>query len=121
MERQKFEDSWKQAFEKAELNPSEDVWTNIELDLEKAEGHQMRRKLLFYKMVAAASVIFAVAMGAAGIYLGNRQNNQLALSSTQNEQVQKPKSTQEAAALSPLNSGTHQPEETEIRENKSSD
>jgi hypothetical protein len=69
MERQKFEDSLKNVFGQAEVNPTENVWNNIELDLVRAESKQMRRRLLFYKMVAAASVIFALSAVGMNMYL----------------------------------------------------
>lgn len=68
MEPPKFEDKWKDAFGEAEISPTENVWTNIELDLEKAESISIRRKLTFFKMLAAASIIFAVGVGAFGLY-----------------------------------------------------
>lgn len=68
MEREKFEDSWKKAFEGAEVSPSENAWTNIELDLEKARGGELRRRLMFYKMLAAACIVFAMAVGGIGYY-----------------------------------------------------
>lgn len=68
MEREKFEASWKNAFEKAEVTPSEQVWRNIELDLEKAKGTELRRRLMFYKLLAAASIVFAMAVGGAGVF-----------------------------------------------------
>ena len=67
MERQGFDDQWKKAFEDAEVSPSEMVWTNIAHDLEKAGN--VNRKLWFYKLVAAASIFFALAAGATGFYL----------------------------------------------------
>ena len=75
MERQKFDDSWKKAFDQAEVSPSDNLWTNIELDLEKAEGSKIKRRLLFYQMVAAASVIFAMAAGSLGLYFFNEKNS----------------------------------------------
>lgn len=85
MEKQKFDDSWKDAFREAEVSPSENVWTNIELDLEKEEGGAMRRKLLFYKTLAAASVIFALAIGGTAVYVfqynGAAGSEQMALRS----------------------------------------
>lgn len=83
MEREKFEESWKNAFDKAEVTPSEQVWNNIELDLEKAKGSDLRRRIIFYKLVAAASVIFAMAVGGVGFYNAFRSsspvNDQIAL------------------------------------------
>ena len=58
-ELEKSEGSFQQAFYGAEINPSDNVWTGIELELEKAEGDKIRRRLRFYKLVAAASVAFA--------------------------------------------------------------
>jgi hypothetical protein len=68
MEKQKFEDRWKDAFRDGEISPSENVWTNIELDLEKDERGGMKRKLLFYQSLAAACVIFALAVGGTSFY-----------------------------------------------------
>ncbi len=68
MEREKFEESWKNAFENAEVTPSEKVWVNVELELEKAKAGHLRRRLMFYQMLAAASVVFAMAVAGAGFY-----------------------------------------------------
>jgi hypothetical protein len=69
MERRKFEDSFQEAFKDAEVNPSENVWTNIELDLERADGDKMKRRLFFFKMLAAASVVFAMSIAGIGYYV----------------------------------------------------
>ena len=69
MERRKFEDSFQEAFKDAEINPSENVWTNIELDLERANGDNMKRRIIFFKMLAAASVVFALCAGGLTYYL----------------------------------------------------
>ncbi|MBL0743815.1 outer membrane beta-barrel protein [Chryseolinea lacunae] len=68
MERRKFEDAVKDAFSGAEANPSESVWTNLELELEKADGDKMRRRIVFYKLLAAASIAFAMAVAGVGYY-----------------------------------------------------
>lgn len=76
MERQKFEDSFREAFQKAEVSPSENVWTNIELDLERLESGKMKKRVFFYKLVAAASVAFAMAIGGTGYFiLSDEQTN----------------------------------------------
>jgi hypothetical protein len=75
MERRKFEDSFQQAFKDAEASPSENVWTNIELDLEKAEGDKMKRRILFFKTLAAASVVFALCVTGIGYYVFQDKNS----------------------------------------------
>src|SRR5437868_4768760 len=82
MERQEFEDKWQKAFVNAEVSPSESVWANIALDLDKTGD--VNRKLYFYKLVAAASIIFAVVAGASGVYFYDQhallENHQAELS-----------------------------------------
>lgn len=65
MERQKFDGEWGKAFDQAEVSPSDQVWTNIELDLEKAKGTQLKKRLVFYQLLAAASVFLAMGVGLA--------------------------------------------------------
>ena len=74
MEKRKFEDSFQEAFKDAEVNPSENVWTNIELDLEKADGDKMKRRLVFFKMLAAASIVFAMSFAGIGYYVFQRSD-----------------------------------------------
>ena len=60
MEKPTFEENLREAFRGAEAGPSENVWNNIELDLMKAESNKMRRRVLFYQLLAAASITFAL-------------------------------------------------------------
>lgn len=75
MEREKFEESCKSAFDNAGVTPSEAVWVNVELELEKAKGGHLKRRLMFYQMLAAASVVFAMAVAGAGVYYNFNQND----------------------------------------------
>lgn len=68
MERRKFEDAFKNAFQDAEISPGENVWTNVELDLARAEGGKMKKRVLFYQLLAAASITFAVCVVGTGYY-----------------------------------------------------
>lgn len=81
MERQKFEESLKKTFDQAEFTPSERVWTDIELELERLERGDMKKRLLFYKFLAAASVAFALAVAGTGAYLltGSSDDNPTAI------------------------------------------
>ncbi|NJM26474.1 MAG: hypothetical protein HC859_14340, partial [Bacteroidia bacterium] len=40
----------------------------VELALERQEGGKLKRRILFYKMLAAASVVFAMAIAGVGYY-----------------------------------------------------
>jgi len=73
MESQKFESAFKDAFAEAKVDPSENVWNNIELDLARAEGGELKRRILFFKLLAAASVTFAMCVAGVGYYVV--QNN----------------------------------------------
>lgn len=74
MAKQKFEDEWQVAFEKAEASPSEGVWTGIELGLEKASGTIARKQLVRYQWLVAASVTFAIGITALYLMEGDQQS-----------------------------------------------
>lgn len=104
MERQEFEDSWKKAFDKAEIPPSENAWTNIELDLERANGSKLRKRLVVFQLLAAASVVFALGLGVGVFIMKNSYEDaamQLAEQRLNNEKVKalEPSEKTEAMAL----------------------
>lgn len=86
MERQRFEDSWKESFKDSEVSPSDNLWTNIELDLEKAEGKVMKKRVLYFKLLAAASVAFTMTFAGVGVYYISKIDS--ATQVAQNERIE---------------------------------
>ncbi|MBX2916259.1 MAG: outer membrane beta-barrel protein [Cyclobacteriaceae bacterium] len=76
-ERQKFEDDWKSAFQDAEQQPSDRVWWSIDNALTHTEGGSMKRKVIFYKRLAAASVILAMVVAGSTTYFVNESHDEL--------------------------------------------
>ncbi len=76
MERQKFENAWRDALAGAEQSPSENVWMGIDSKLTVAEGGTMKRRVIFYQRLAAASILFAVVFGSLTAYYINENNSQ---------------------------------------------
>src|SRR6478736_4876500 len=74
----KFEQSWKEVFEGAEFTPANSVWLNINRDLGAAEGETMKKRIVLYQRIAAASVLFALLIGSFGIYRWNESKDQVA-------------------------------------------
>ncbi len=65
-ENRNFEEEWKSALEGAEIAPSDQLWNSIDLKLSHAERGEMKKRVVFYQRLAAASVLFALCLGAAG-------------------------------------------------------
>jgi hypothetical protein len=90
-EKGKFEDAWQKVFENAEQAPSEDVWAGVELGLNKAETLVMKRRVVFYQRLAAASLLFALLLGGLGTYyitdLVHQQENNLVLKELSPSQI----------------------------------
>jgi hypothetical protein len=63
MESLRFEDRWKNAFDGAELTPMDLVWFSVESDLIAAENVKMKRTVVIYQRLAAASALFALMLG----------------------------------------------------------
>ncbi|MFP4090814.1 MAG: hypothetical protein ACLFT3_10930 [Cyclobacteriaceae bacterium] len=57
-----FEDQWREAFEEAEITPSASLWNNIDRELTAQESGRYRKGFIFYRWVAAASVVCLLCM-----------------------------------------------------------
>lgn len=63
-EKTDFENLWENAFSEAEMAPSDHVWDRIDASLSKEEAGKYRKRVFMYKLLAAASVAFALGIGA---------------------------------------------------------
>lgn len=61
VEAKSFENQWNAAFDGAEMTPSEHVWISIDGALANQEAGIFKKRVLFFKWVAAASVTIALA------------------------------------------------------------
>jgi len=103
----KFEQSWREVFEGTEFSPTDSVWVNIDRDLANAEGETMKKRIVLYQRIAAASVLFALLIGSFGIYRWSVNDNQIAqnrplentLHSTVDEKTLDKKSNQASPTL----------------------
>ena len=54
---------WEEAFKDSEMTPSEGVWDKIDSTLSKEEAGYFRKRAFLYKLLAAASIAFALGVG----------------------------------------------------------
>jgi len=78
----KFEKNWEEVFKEAEISPSDTVWANIDRDLANADGKVMKKKVLLYQRLAAASIFFALLGGIYGVYKWNDADSNLTFQKT---------------------------------------
>ncbi|MEM7110474.1 MAG: hypothetical protein AAF519_19755, partial [Bacteroidota bacterium] len=64
----KFEEQWRSAFEDAEMPPNPAVWDKVELAIANSANTKFKRRILFFKLMAAASVAFALTVAGVGLY-----------------------------------------------------
>ncbi len=65
-DRTHFEQEWRDAFEDARMTPPAHVWNGIEKSMHGSSGN--RKRLFLIQLAMAASVLFAMSIGAAGVY-----------------------------------------------------
>ena len=82
-----FDRQWKDAFKQAEMSPPEGVWDKIDAELSKEEAGFFKRRAFIYKLLAAASIAFALGIGAFSVnYLLNDGTGQEVVQEQQNYQ-----------------------------------
>ncbi|MEM6524125.1 MAG: hypothetical protein AAF693_10045 [Bacteroidota bacterium] len=64
----KFDDQWRSAFEDAEMPPNPAIWDKVELAVANSANSKFKRRILFFKLMAAASIAFAFTIAGVGIY-----------------------------------------------------
>lgn len=62
-DRTELDRQWEDAFKDAEMAPSEGVWDKIDSALSREEVGYFKRKAFIFKLMAAASIIFALGVG----------------------------------------------------------
>jgi hypothetical protein len=67
-EKPTFEENWKSAFKDAEMTPPDRVWNSIELDLAGQETVAMKKRVIFYQRLAAATIVLALLSGVYAFY-----------------------------------------------------
>ncbi|MFC2123882.1 hypothetical protein ACFLU5_03640 [Bacteroidota bacterium] len=85
--RGEFEQSWMEVFDVAKVRPSDQVWYQINATLANNEASGYKKSLLFFKLLAAASVVFAIGVGIYSGYL-NLQNKSTETSIADSEPVE---------------------------------
>lgn len=102
-EKGKFEAAWQQAFSMAEQAPSEEVWAGVDQDLNKAETLTMKRRVVFYQRLAAASILFALLMGGLSIYyMADLTDQELSLTQMKSNEITSPDVTNDPSTSTML-------------------
>ena len=66
--RSSFEEEWSNSFEDVEVPPPGGVWDKVELSLANSANGSFKRRIIFFKFLAAASVAFALTVGGLTLY-----------------------------------------------------
>jgi len=63
-----FENRWKEQFGDAEATPSASLWDRIDANLAGSEVNRYKKKLFYYQITAAASILLALLFGSYTLY-----------------------------------------------------
>ena len=101
-----FERQWEEVFSNAEMAPSDRVWDKIDVSLSKQEAGYFRKKAFYFRLLAAASIIFALGVGIFSInyYLNQDQSLRKLSERTYNSSVLGDGNSQNESATSSDNS-----------------
>lgn len=77
--RTEFEKYWEEVFQNAEMTPSDNLWNKIDSALSKEEAGYFKRKAFMFKLLAAASVVFALSIGIFSLNYYLQKDNQSAV------------------------------------------
>ncbi|MDZ7606690.1 MAG: hypothetical protein U5K79_14125 [Cyclobacteriaceae bacterium] len=80
-EKSDFEHLWENAFSEAEMAPSDHIWDKIDASLSKEEAGKYRKRVFMYKLLAAASIAFALGIGALSLNYYSRNETPAGLAS----------------------------------------
>lgn len=58
-----YEQEWQDAFDGAEITPSDNLWNKIDVSLANEENSWFRKRLFFFQLATAASITFALGFG----------------------------------------------------------
>ncbi len=85
--RSDFEHFWEKTFSEAEMEPSENVWDRIDANLSREEAGKFKKRVFMYKLLTAASIAFALGIGAFSLnyYLRNENTGDIASTPAQAE------------------------------------
>ncbi len=75
-----FENRWKEKFEDAEAAPQVSVWDRIDASMAGSEIRRYKKKLFYYQITAAASILLALLFGSYSLYnlISTQETEQLA-------------------------------------------
>jgi hypothetical protein len=82
-----FEKHWEDAFEGAELFPSEDVWEKVESNLNKSETKYLRKTIFYYRWAIAASVSLMLLFASYAVF--NNLNSEIDKMAMEESEVEK--------------------------------